>query len=61
MLHLGRGIFDLNIREGVSTAPLAHKHGVALRKVTRVLGALHDFYQTAIGVLAMAGTPIAVW
>src|SRR3990172_146686 len=55
VLHLRRGVLDLNVRKGVGAAPVADEERVALRVVPRVPGTLLDLHQTPVSVLAVAG------
>src|SRR5436190_18351786 len=54
VLHDRRAVAHVDVREGVRAALVTDEHRVALRIVTRTLGALHDFHEPAVGVLSAA-------
>ena len=51
---MGRGVLDVDVREGVRAALVAHEERVALAVVARVLGALQHRHLAAVGVLRLA-------
>ena len=55
MLDDGGRVLDLDVREGVRAAAVAHEHGVALGVVSGALRAGVDLDQSAVRVLAVAG------
>src|SRR4029453_9569241 len=51
----GRGVADLDVGEGVGTAPVPQKQRVALRVVPRVHGTRQDLHGPTVGIVAPAG------
>ena len=59
MLNQGGWILNLQVREGVRAALITHQQRIALRIITGVLGGRQDFYQSPVGILAVArGNPL---
>ena len=54
MLGARRGVFDLDVGEGVCAAAVAHQQRVALAEVARVLGSGTHAHQSAVGIVAAA-------
>src|SRR3989454_11084362 len=54
VLHRGRAVAHVDVRERVRSASIADQHRIALRVIPRLLRPLQDLHESAVGVLAAA-------